>query len=188
MDPQGDVERIGQLDTNAAATVARRATVAYAQTFGRRAFTHIEVEVPECMVSTIHGDVMLTGHVDRVLNGQVHDLKTGERRVSREGVVQVGADHLQMGVYAVMARAQLGDDSISPHVTITGGSTAHYTWGEITIANAVHMLLGDSNNEGIIEIAAKMLKHGAFPPNPKSPMCSAKYCAAHSQGRCKFHE
>ena len=187
MDPQGDVEKIGQLDINAASAVARRTTIGYATTFGRRAYSHIEVEVPECIVSTIHGDILLTGHVDRVLGGQVHDLKTGEQRVTKDGRVHVGADHLQMGVYAVMARAELGDDSISPNVTITGGSTSHYTWGEITIANAVQVLLGDAQYEGIIVIAAKMIKHGVFPPNPKSLMCSAKYCAAHSQGKCRFH-
>jgi len=186
MSPEGDVEPIGQLDTNAASAVARRTTIGYATTFGRRAFSHIEVEVPECVVSTIHGDILLTGHVDRVLNQQVRDVKTGEQRVTKAGEVRVGADFLQMGVYAVMARAELGDD-ISPHVTIIGGSTSHYTWGEITIANAVQMLLGDAQNEGIIEIAAKMMRHGVFPPNPKSLMCSAKYCAAHSQGKCRFH-
>jgi hypothetical protein len=48
-------------------------------------------------------------------------------------------------------------------------------------------LIGDEEHPGLIEIAARMLKSGVFPPNPKSMLCSKKYCPAHA-AHCRYHE
>jgi hypothetical protein len=46
-------------------------------------------------------------------------------------------------------------------------------------------LLGDEHQPGLIQIAASMLRTGLFPPNPKSTLCSRKYCPAYAS-HCKF--
>ena len=157
----------------------------YVSTFGARKFSHIEVEVSECVVETEHGSYMITGHVDRIENGQTKDIKTGVSRVVN-GKVKVNADHLQMGIYAIMAKAETGAN-ISNDVTIIGASTRTYEWAEHTIYDAVQIMIGESDDDGMLNFAGKMLKHGLFPPNPKSMLCSEKYCAAFAAKRCKYH-
>lgn len=187
LNPSDEVEQIGQIATYEAVNIARKVTYAYTQKWGRREFSHVELEVAECIVKVDGYELCITGHVDRISNGEVKDLKTGARRVNAQGVVDIGADHLQLGVYSLMASAELGRDVVSNDVTIIGGSTTTFQWAERTVHGAMQIMLGDDQSEGILSIAAKMLKHGVFAPNPKSLLCSEKYCAAYANKRCKYH-
>ena len=54
--------------------------------------------------------------------------------------------------------------------------------GTITGARAV--LLGDDDQQGVLEIAARMIKSGVFFGNPKSMMCDRRYCPL--WGQCRF--
>jgi hypothetical protein len=51
------------------------------------------------------------------------------------------------------------------------------------VADVKTPLLGSDEHPGLIEIAAGMLKSGEFPPNPKSYLCSAKYCPRMQAGK-----
>ena len=55
------------------------------------------------------------------------------------------------------------------------------------VADVKTPLLGTDDYPGLIDIAARMLKDGVFPPNPKSMLCSKKYCPAYAS-HCHYHD
>jgi hypothetical protein len=185
--PEEDVEPIAQVEADDQAEIAGRMVRQYVNTFGRRNYSHIEVTVSSCVLTTIHGDIEVTGTVDRILDRQVRDIKTGRGRIRKDGSVDMRADYMQLGIYALMARAEAGDRSISGDVSVMAGDTANGRWAEAKAVGAVDLLLGSQEDEGLVEMAAKILHHGAFSPNPKSMLCSPKYCAAYAHKRCMYH-
>jgi hypothetical protein len=155
----------------------------------------IEVKCHALNIKTSMGVVRLTGTTDRVRvyddeTKGIADFKSGQKAV--EGITSgapravTKGHHLQLGVYTLMTEAETKARLTGP-ASIIGfqvNSKLHIATGEV--ANPKRALLGQGKAPGMIEIAAAMLKTGVFPPNPKSVLCSKKWCAA--WGVCTYHE
>jgi hypothetical protein len=109
--------------------------------------------------------------------------------VNAEGRANTKGHHLQTGIYRLMAEHVLERTLEAPD-EIVGMQTAKTEKAQRIAAAEIRdsrtPLVGDENQPGLIEMAARMLKTGLFPPNPGSILCSPKYCAGYS--RCKFHD
>jgi hypothetical protein len=146
-----------------------------------RRYVGIELQCESLDIATRHGVLRVTGKTDRVrelADGRrgISDIKTGKTATSKndDGTRRANtkAHHLQLGIYTLMAEQATGELMEAP-VAI----------GEISDVKTP--LLGTEDSPGLIEMAAGMLKSGLFPPNPKSQLCSQKYCAAYAH-HCKF--
>ncbi len=189
--PEGDVvwehdfgqekaERIGiALLDNYAATIAPT-----------HEFRAVEVKCEALDVTTDSGIIRLTGTADRVRVTEagegISDIKSGATAVNAAGEVKTKGHHMQTGIYRIMAEATLQRRLEAPDELIgmqTNGK-ARVAFAELRDSRTA--LVGDHDTPGMIEIAAKMLKAGSFPPNPSSVLCSPKYCPGYQ--RCKFHD
>ena len=135
--------------------------------------------------------IALTGTTDRVYRAVdgygVGDLKTGKAAVGADGIARTAGHAYQIGVYELLAEFGAGVPITAP-AKIIGLNTAkteksqRVGIGAITGARAV--LLGDDDQPGVLEIAARMIKSGVFFGNPKSMMCDRRYCPL--WGQCRF--
>lgn len=133
--------------------------------------------------------IRLTGTTDRVrkINGLIGiaDLKSGKRRVNKEGVVDAKADGPQLGVYELLAEHVLGVKIEAPAEIIGLQTTASGNIGVKTVLNTRHNLIGTSEKPGLLQMAANIMRSGSFHPNPKSQLCSDRFCPIFST--CKYH-
>ena len=157
-------------------------------------YSAIEIKCNALDVNTEHGIVRLTGTTDRVRvyenqSQGISDFKSGGKAV--EGI-KSGKPHavtrghgLQLGAYTLMTeqetKQKLGAATIIGFQT---NSKLHIAEG--IVAKPKLALVGTGEHPGMIEVAAQMLKSGLFPPNPKSVLCSEKWCPMWS--RCPYHE
>jgi len=151
----------------------------------------VEVNCDALDVTTPDGVIRLCGSTDRVRiteDGRegISDLKSGANAVSADGKVATKGHHLQTGIYRILAEATLERTLDAPDEIIGLQTNGKARVGCGEIKDSRRPLVGDEDSPGMIEIAAKMLKSGTFPPNPQSYLCSVKYCAGWS--RCKFHD
>lgn len=159
-------------------------------------YSAVEVKCKGLDVTTEHGIVRLTGTTDRVRKfagrSGISDFKSGGKAV--EGIkvgkpVAVTRGHqMQTGAYTLMTEAETKQELNGP-ATILGFQTTSKLWiAEGTIERPKLALTGNSTKPGMIELAAMMLKSGVFPPNPKSVLCSKKWCPAHpgAGGPCPY--
>lgn len=158
-------------------------------------YTAVELLCTALDIGTRHGVVRVTGRTDRIRQLEdgskgICDLKSGatatvevggKRRANTKG------HHLQQGVYTLMAEQATGEALTAPAQIIGLQTTKEAPVGVGEIADVKTALLGTDEFPGLIEIAAGMAKSGSFPPNPKSMLCSPKYCPAYSH-HCKFHD
>lgn len=127
--------------------------------------------------------ITLTGTTDRIRKTDegfgIVDLKTGGTAVAADGTVKTAGHAAQIAVYELLAGFSFGSPLTAP-AQIVGLQVAKTEKarrvGVGEIVNAREALVGDEFNPGILEIVAKMLKAGIFPPNPRSQLCSVKYC------------
>lgn len=157
-------------------------------------YESVEVKCAGLDVATEYGVVRLTGTTDRVAihdDGRrgIDDIKSGKRAV--EGVKEgnpravVKGHHLQVGVYTIMAEHETKQPIDGP-ARIIGMQTSgnpHVALG--TIGDVKGPLIGTPDEPGLIQLAAKIHKTGTFQPNPRSQLCSERYCGGWH--RCKFH-
>jgi hypothetical protein len=156
-------------------------------------YSAIEVKCNALDVNTEHGVVRLTGTTDRVRvypdkTQGISDFKSGGKAV--EGVTS-GRPHavtrghgLQLGAYTLMTEQETGQKLGA--ATIVGFQTSsklHIAEGIVEKPKLA--MVGTGEHPGMIEIAAQMLKSGLFPPNPKSILCSEKWCPMWN--RCPYH-
>lgn len=136
--------------------------------------------------------IKLTGSVDRIYINDcgeygISDIKTGAAAVSANGTVKTNVHVAQLGVYNLLAEHALGRD-ISADAQIiglnTGKTPVAQRVGVGTIPNPKAVLIGDEGRAGILEHAAMIIKSGSFYANPRSMLCSPKYCPAYSI--CKY--
>jgi RecB family exonuclease len=193
-----EVEWDERLDARSADGFAISLTARYCETIApTRRYAAVELPCEALDISTEHGTVRLTGTTDRVRilpDGSmgIADLKTGGRATEktpdgRRRAVTKG-HHLQLGIYTLMAEAASGERLDGPAEIIGLQTTKETPVATGEVADVKTPLLGTDEAPGLIELAAGMLKSGIFPPNPKSMLCSAKYCAAHVHGKCIYHE
>lgn len=149
----------------------------------------VEERMPEVEAQSHGITITLTGQVDRLQRYEdawgVVDLKSTARP---------GGDYrAQLAVYQELGAARMGTEP-----RIEAGVIEMRTQGEATVEpKSIPIphgyLLGDgfTGEEGLLDIAARMLKQGVFPPNPRSNFCHPDYCprykiSAGSKGYCKY--
>ena len=122
-----------------------------------------------------------TDRVRRVANGHgIADLKSGGSAVRADGHVETKGHAYQVGVYELLAEKASGLPITEPGV-IVGLQTAKTEKGQRValsgpIVGAREVLLGEPDSPGVLETVAKLINNGVFAGNPKSMLCSKKYC------------
>ena len=136
--------------------------------------------------------IALTGTTDRVRETGVGlgivDLKTGGRAVGADGRATTRGHSLQLGVYEMLAQEAMGLSIAAPAQIVgmnTGKTPAAQRVGTGEVFNARATLIGDAENPGMLEYAARLIHSGNFFGNSKSVLCSARYCPAHPTCRMK---
>ncbi len=135
--------------------------------------------------------IALTGTTDRVRltpDGLgIADLKTGGKAVGADGRAITQGHSVQLGVYELLAEHAMGLNITAPAQIVgmqTGKTAAAQRVGTGDVPNARAALVGTEDHPGLLEHASRLLKSGAFYGNPKSFLCSQKYCPAHPV--CRF--
>ncbi|SDY37671.1 PD-(D/E)XK nuclease family protein [Nitrosomonas sp. Nm58] len=163
-------------------------------------FDYVAVEMSVNPLDIDCGDgtvIRLTGTLDRARiykrddSTGITDLKTGSRAViedKKTGIHKASTigHGAQIGTYELLYSHTTGQE-INADAEILGlstSSTARIATG--TIKNAKRIIVGDENNPGLLEYAAKLFKAGLFPPNPRSLLCNEKYCPRWNT--CSFRE
>lgn len=135
--------------------------------------------------------VRLTGTMDRarIRKGDhgvgIADLKSGSAAVQK-GVAVTKGHGPQVGTYELLYEHTTGEP-ITDDAKIIGLKTkgaAEIATG--IVKNAKRAMVGTEDQPGLIEFAAEMFKTGRFFPNPKSLLCSDKFCPRHNA--CIFHD
>jgi RecB family exonuclease len=137
--------------------------------------------------------IALTGTTDRVRKTArghgITDLKTGKRAVRMDGRAETKGHGPQLAVYELLAEHAMGVP-ITEHAQVigmqTGSTPASQRVGLGEIQNARAALVGTEEEPGLLERAARIVHSGEFNGNPRSYLCSAKYCPAHPT--CKFKD
>lgn len=196
LSPEHEVEWSEGLTAREADDYAVKLTTRYcADIAPTRNYAAVELRCEALDIITRHGIVRVTGTTDRVRlldDGRkgISDLKTGGRATEKTAdgrgrrAVTKG-HHLQLGIYTLMAEQASGERLDAPAEIIALQTTKDTPCGIGEILDVKTALLGDDEQPGLIEIAAGMLKTGIFPPNPKSMLCSRKFCPAYER-HCKF--
>lgn len=153
--------------------------------------TYIGVEVACERVEITDLGLAITGTTDRVrvtADGEVGitDIKTGARAVDSKGNVETASHLAQLGAYELLTGQAIGRQVTAPAqiVGMQTGKTAQAQRVAVGTANARLALVGNEEQPGLLQMAAKVLHSGLFYGNPRSYLCSAKYCPAH--GTCRF--
>jgi PD-(D/E)XK nuclease superfamily len=197
-DPEQDVQWDDDMNKSMADHYAKGLTAKYIWDVAPKVkYRAVEVLCNALDVETEHGTLRLTGTTDRIRDfGEgrlgIADVKTGgaatARGPAREILAATKGHGAQLGVYTLMAEHESGSRLEGPATIIGLQTTAQMPSGIGEIKDVRTPLIGTEDAPGMITIAAKILKEGMFAPNPSSKLCSAKYCAAHAQGRCKYHD
>lgn len=147
-------------------------------------FVAVEASVEALHITDL--GIVLTGTTDRVeLTDEgygIRDIKSGKTAVGTDGRAKTHGHGAQMGVYELVAQAATGLPITAPAQIIglqTNKTEAAQRIGTGEIYDAREALLGDKDHVGLLATAARLV-HGEIPPwgNPKSMMCSNRYCPA----------
>ncbi len=135
--------------------------------------------------------ITLTGTVDRVRKTEdglgISDLKTGKTAVDKDGIVNIKGHAMQLGVYEILAAHALKMPIEAP-AQIIGLQVAktdkgrRVGIGEIGCAKEA-LLDGDNGEPGLLRLASKIIHGGSFYGNPRSSLCSEKFCPAYKTCR-----
>lgn len=155
----------------------------------RQSYLGVEVRCEKLEIPDL--GIALTGTTDRVrmtASGLgISDLKTGGKAVGVDGRAVTQGHHVQLGVYELLAENAMGLNITAPAQIVgmqTGKTPAAQRVGTGDVPNARAALVGTEEQPGLLEHASRLLKSGAFYGNPKSYLCSPKYCPAHPT--CRF--
>lgn len=133
-------------------------------------------------------NIALTGTTDRIyLDGKkrgIADLKTGKKAVEANGKAATKYHREQLGVYELLAEFADGHKMDAPAMIIGLKTQGKAVVGTGTVRGARDYLVGTDGEPGLLEAAAKIVHSGDFHGNPRSFLCSAKYCARYST--CKY--
>lgn len=149
----------------------------------RQKYVAVEATCEQLVITDL--GIALTGTTDRVTLSDegygIADLKTGKRAVAADGTVETAGHAAQIGVYELLAGAALGR-AIDAPAKIIGLQVAKTAKGQRagigTIAHARELLVGDEESPGLLQMAAELLHAGRFYGNPRSQLCSRKFCPA----------
>lgn len=158
----------------------------------RYEFSAVEMKTKPLDIDCGDGVVVrLTGTMDRsricrTTGGRrITDLKSGSAAVQK-GVAVTKGHGPQVGTYELLYEHTTGELITDPAeiVGLKTKGTPEIATGHI--ANARRAMVGDQEVPGLIEFAAEMFKSGRFYPNPKSLLCSDKFCPRYAT--CPFHD
>lgn len=169
-------------------------------------FTFRAVEMQCASIDVDVGDdivLRLTGTLDRLYvdeheaEGQtiqragIADLKSGKNAVDAQGQVNVQWHGAQLAVYELLA--MLGESTIEEEITAPGRIIGMRTNNDATVAigdipPATGILLGDDDHPGLLDYAGGIIKHGLWWGNPRSILCSERFCPAWPTCRFRFIE
>lgn len=155
-------------------------------------FLAVEMETKPMDIDCGSGVVVrLTGKMDRARvrrsNGEIGiaDLKSGGAAVQK-GAANTKGHGPQVGTYEMLYEHTTGAPITAPAEIIGLKTKGTPEIASGTIQNAKRVMTGTDEHPGLIEFAAEMFKTGRFYPNPKSLLCSEKYCPRHPT--CPFHD
>ena len=142
----------------------------------RPAWTEVETKLDPITLQFGGVAITLTGTEDRGrLQGGVYvssDVKTGKG-------FKAGSYVSQVGTYAILRTAATGLPSVGQLDHVTQESIRSYSLPSVSAA-----MLGDGERPGLLETAAKMIEAGILYGNPKSILCTKKFCPVFST--CQF--
>lgn len=161
-----------------------------------REYVTVEADLGLLSIAVPDADavITLTGHTDRIrridatVNG-LSDLKSGGRAVGADGSVKVQAHAYQVAAYKLLYQEMTGERLAGPVEIIglnTGKNAATQRVGIGVAEDVEETLLGTDSEPGLIQAVAHMAKAGMFWGNPRSMLCSGKYCAAYAT--CRFRK
>lgn len=155
--------------------------------------TYAAVEIACDRLEIADLGIALTGTTDRVrmtTDGfAISDIKTGKTAVSADGTVKTAGHAYQLGVYELLAEFASGLPITGPAQIIglnTGKTAVAQRSGLGSVIGARDVLLGDGESPGVLENASRLIHSGIFWGNPRSMLCSEKYCPNFST--CKFRK
>lgn len=126
--------------------------------------------------------IELTGHIDRRIvreNGDrvIADLKTGYSIIDAEtGLPKTDKHGPQLAVYDALEMLSEPDVAFATEAVIIGLDTASGAVGVKAIERPSRFLFGEDGNIGYLEAAAEIIMRGLFVGNPKSMLCTERYC------------
>jgi len=150
-----------------------------------REFIAVEARCDDLTIDVDGFLLTLTGTVDRVRRDSdgslgICDLKTGKTAVATDGTVAAGKHSAQLGAYEILAQHAIGRPMDAPAEIIGLQTNSKARVGSGLIDRPRDVLLGGEDHTGLIEMAAKVIRSGSFPPNNRSFLCSGKFCPIHS--------
>jgi len=167
-----------------ATDLAGTLTGAYvAQLADTMTFVSIEEQLPAATLRVQDVNITLTGHVDRIRIDEsgtvgIIDVKTGKK-------INAATHRAQLGVYRTLATLAKPELSINGADEIIAISTSQGTVERIQLpGNAMDLLVGSEGKSGLLHHVATIVKGEAFYGNPRSQLCSEKYCPRH--GVCSY--
>lgn len=181
------------------------ATMRYVTQVGmKEVYEAVELKCEPLLVDA--GDVILeiTGTTDRIRTERrpdpadpsklleergIRDLKTGKAVVDGHGRVKAAVNGAQLAVYellAIMSGKDTGKTITLP-ADIVGINTTNGAVARATVDAPHKVLVGDGTNKGMLQYAADLIKSGSFYGNPRSTLCSNRYCARWNNCRFRFN-
>lgn len=154
-------------------------------------YTAVELTCEPMQIDVGDGVIIeLTGTLDRIrryTDGSegIGDLKSGGCRVNTEGEVSAKTDGPQLGQYELLAENTLGRRMTAPAEIVGLNTKGEARIGTAMLEGCREMLTGTPGKPGLLHFAAHMLKAGSFHPNPRSSLCSPRYCARWKT--CRYH-
>lgn len=185
--PDFDVDW-GELPISQAIDTGVLLTTRYCQDIAPSAsYEAVELQCNPLTIAMSNGvKITLTGTVDRVRMKDdkrgISDLKSGAR-IIKNGEVDTDKHTVQLGTYElleVLVKNTTGQDMTLDAEIIALPTTGRATPQVATVRRPSKVLLGDSEHTGLLDVAAAMVKSGAFFGNTKSVLCSEKYCPAYA--------
>ncbi len=133
--------------------------------------------------------VRLTGTTDRIRRSGadgygITDLKSGARAVDGEGRAVTKGHGLQLAVYELLAEQVIGKKITTAAEVIGMQTTKQARIGTGRVEAARETLIGTEERPGMLEHAAGMMRAGMFHGNPRSNLCSERYCPVY--GECHY--
>lgn len=138
--------------------------------------------------------ITLTGTTDRIRSVEhggfgISDIKTGKNAVGADGTVATKGHTYQIGVYELIGEFGSGLRITEPGEIIglqTAKTDKSQRVGTGLITGAREVLIGTEETPGILATAANIIHRGDFWGNPKSMMCSEKYCPVYNS--CNYRK
>jgi hypothetical protein len=177
---QKEVEKVGlALHTNYCSKVAPK-------------MKYLGVEVTCESLEIVDLGLVLTGTTDRIYlddKGRtgISDIKTGSRIVGSDGKVNAAGHGAQLGVYELLAEKAINQPMDAPALVIglqSGKTKTSQRTAIGELGSPRYQLIGDEQTPGLLQSAANLIHSGNFYGNPKSYLCSARYCPRHAV--CKY--